>query len=482
MSAKIKRDDNKQKWEDTEFPLVCETCLGDNPYVRMTKEPYGKKCQVCETPFTVFAWQAGTKGRLKRVEICKSCAQAKNVCQVCIYDLQYGLPVKVRDRVLREHGAAGATTAVPQSMANRAWYTAQQERALEQGQNLVGEANALAVSKLQEMAQMQPRYERNMAKLCSFFARGECNRGDTCPFRHELPKDRNDPLSKQDTKSRFYGTEDPVANKMIRRQRMKEAESKREDEEGYDKARATLYLRFDGDSPYPPLTEPDIRDQFYSFGEIVSVRTQPGKGQAFVEYTQPEAAELAIASMNRKSILNRPIQVKWARAPKRGDHDTGMPKRGEEVQMQQQQQQRPNNVTNNHPSGGISRLPPPPGARLPPPPRGNDATTNKSHVIPQGLTTAGAVPAHVAAIAAARRNKIAESSGGGGGGGGGSSSIVARPSSSSSSSSLPLPRPGGGPIRRVGAGAARPIPAPRLHYPSADPGRLGTKTDSNASA
>ena len=46
--SSIKRDDNKQKWEDTEFPLVCETCLGDNPYIRMTKEPFGKQCQVCE--------------------------------------------------------------------------------------------------------------------------------------------------------------------------------------------------------------------------------------------------------------------------------------------------------------------------------------------------------------------------------------------------------------------------------------------------
>lgn len=207
----------KQNWEESEFPLVCETCLGDNPYVRMTKEPHGKKCQVCETPFTVFAWQAGTKGRLKRVEICKSCAQAKNVCQVCIYDLQYGLPVKVRDKVLREAarggggapggggggGADGAalirdpTTLIPQSNANRAWFTAQQQRMIDSGQiTAASQGSELAHAKLREMAQMEPRYERNLPKLCSFYARGECDRGSSCPFRHEMPRDRNDPMSK----------------------------------------------------------------------------------------------------------------------------------------------------------------------------------------------------------------------------------------------------------------------------------------------
>ena len=425
----IKRDDNKQKWEETEFPLVCETCLGDNPYVRMTQEKVGKKCQVCENPFTVFAWQAGTKGRMKKVEICKSCAQAKNVCQVCIYDLQYGLPVKVRDRILKEAGSASATSNVPQSMANRAWYTAQQERALAQGQNMVGEANALAVAKLEEMANMKPRYERNMAKLCSFFAKGECNRGATCPFRHEMPKDRNDPMSKQNTKDRFYGSSDPVANKILGRQREREKETQKADGQGFDKARATLYLRFQGDAPYPKLTEPDIRDQFYSFGEIVSVRIQADKGQAFVEYTEPDAAELAIASMNRRSLLDRPLQVKWARESKRGDMD--VQKRGD--------------------TRGVSLQPSSTMALKPMAPPGG---LSKSFVAPpKGLTTMNP-PAHIAAIAAARRNNSAGGSTG--------------PSSG-------LPRPGGGPIRRVGASSTKSLTGiKKPYYPSADPGRLGS--------
>lgn len=420
----------KQKWEQTEFPLVCETCLGDNPYVRMTKEPFGKKCQVCETPFTVFAWQAGTKGRMKRVEICKTCAQAKNVCQVCIYDLQYGLPVKVRDRVLRETaaeagagGTSSAALAVPQSRANRAWFSAQQERALEQGNgSLVAAAtsgDALAHAKLQEMANMEPRYERNLAKLCSFFARGECDRGDKCPFRHEMPRDRNDPLSKQNTRDRFYGTSDPVANKILGRQRRREEEQQQKlnpqagEGEGYDKARATLYIRLQGDDPFPNLTETEVRDSFYSFGEIVSVRVQPERGQAFVEYTQSEAAELAIASMNRKTMLGRTLFVAWARAPKRGDMTSK--NREEEVSGH-------SNHPQNSSSAPVQPLPPPGGV-----------TQVK---LPSGLKPV-------------------------------------KPDAMENGAAMG--KSGGGPIRGAGVGAAkRTVGSTQPYYPSADPKRLGS--------
>ena len=333
MAASIKRDDVKQQWEssgDTEFPLVCETCLGDNPYIRMTKESHGKKCKICENPFTVFAWQAGTKGRLKRVEICRTCAQTKNVCQVCIYDLRYGLPVGVRDRVLRETGQS-VSTEMPQSNANRAWYSAQQNRAIAQGQDAAAlQVNDAAHAKLSEMANMAPHYERNLAKLCSFFAKGECDRGANCPFRHELPKDRNDPLNQQNTKDRFYGHNDPVAQKILGRKRKQEQDII-ERADGYEKARATVYVRMQGEPPYDGLNEAALRDAFYAYGELVSVRCQTDRGQAFLEYTQPEAAELAIAKMTKSQISGREIFCAWARAPKRGDGGTATPgpRRGE---------------------------------------------------------------------------------------------------------------------------------------------------------
>ena len=33
--------------------------------------------------------------RWKRTVVCKGCAVAKNVCQCCLFDLQYALPVAV---------------------------------------------------------------------------------------------------------------------------------------------------------------------------------------------------------------------------------------------------------------------------------------------------------------------------------------------------------------------------------------------------
>lgn len=50
MPPQIKQDLNRSGWESTDFPSVCETCLPDNPYVKMLKEDYGAECKlVCIT-------------------------------------------------------------------------------------------------------------------------------------------------------------------------------------------------------------------------------------------------------------------------------------------------------------------------------------------------------------------------------------------------------------------------------------------------
>ena len=33
--------------------------------------------------------------RFKKTEVCQTCAKLKNVCQTCMLDLEYGLPVQV---------------------------------------------------------------------------------------------------------------------------------------------------------------------------------------------------------------------------------------------------------------------------------------------------------------------------------------------------------------------------------------------------
>ena len=73
--------------------------------------------KICERPFTIFRWKAGPQGRFKKTEVCQTCAKLKNVCQTCLFDLEYGLPVQVRDSILEEKKVD-----IPQQGANRDYW------------------------------------------------------------------------------------------------------------------------------------------------------------------------------------------------------------------------------------------------------------------------------------------------------------------------------------------------------------------------
>ncbi|XP_012513679.1 PREDICTED: pre-mRNA-splicing factor RBM22 [Propithecus coquereli] len=257
---------NRQNWEDADFPILCQTCLGENPYIRMTKEKYGKECKICARPFTVFRWCPGVRMRFKKTEVCQTCSKLKNVCQTCLLDLEYGLPIQVRDAGL------SFKDDMPKSDVNKEYYTQNMEREISNSDGtrpvgMLGKATSTS-DMLLKLARTTPYYKRNRPHICSFWVKGECKRGEECPYRHEKPTDPDDPLADQNIKDRYYGINDPVADKLLKR-----ASTMPRLDPPEDKTITTLYVGGLGDT----ITETDLRfvDEVGQSADSLCARVSP---------------------------------------------------------------------------------------------------------------------------------------------------------------------------------------------------------------
>ena len=208
-----------------DFPQVCETCLGPNPYVRMVKLRYGDRmCKISNLPYQAFKWKAGTGGRMKETIISFTVAKERDICQTCLNDMKYGLPVGLRDKLLAQVARQGAGEIARSGVGLRYQY----QQAVEDGggsggagfggsaavMGLIGngpsgssytyasESNAIALSldpanqqaalQLDVFAKAKASLEarnktafRNLPKLCSFWVAGTCSRvlRKVCQFR-----------------------------------------------------------------------------------------------------------------------------------------------------------------------------------------------------------------------------------------------------------------------------------------------------------
>jgi len=340
-----------------DFPFVCEVCLGPNPYVRMVKLPYGDKlCKISTRPFQAFRWRAGPGGRWKETIVEASVAMEKNICQACLVDMTYGVPVGVRDSLLEADTQTGQLAPV-HSDANTAFYW-QQKDALAVGgggqggqlQNLEPSRQLLTLARsIQTQENKSKTAWRNLPRLCSFWLAGTCSRVVTgkCPFRpccgtfqfpeiagshkelmqklvarlqaegatavmrsldqetreaiqESLKGNRDDAIRK-----RFEGTDD-LSKKYIRRAR----ENAPDLEVPKDTSIMSLWVG----GLEPPLSEQDLRDVFYSYGEIRAVRVLMDKRCAFVEYTTREAAENAAKKLHRNlTVKGLKLDLDWAK-------------------------------------------------------------------------------------------------------------------------------------------------------------------------
>lgn len=303
-----------------DFPILCETCLGPNPYVRMLVAPHGGACKICDRPFTVYRWKAGNAGaRYKKTEICRTCSRLKNACQTCIFDLRFGLPVQVRDKAMGDASKNGVVVRKPGSEANREYMAAVNQRKVEEGKvDGVFESGipkeGMFVKGL--VRNGRPKYERNKARICSFFVKGECSRGLYCPYRHEMPVNQDSPLAKQNIKDRYYGVNDPVAEAMLagvrKRKRGTGVRAGGEAQPPDDENVKTLFVG--GLKVDEPLKEEELSIRFGQHGKVTSVRVIQEKGIAFVEMETRRDAETVMNKLHDSlKLKGQKCNLNWAK-------------------------------------------------------------------------------------------------------------------------------------------------------------------------
>lgn len=196
------------------------------------------------------------------------------------------------------------------SGANMEFAAQQRDRAIAAGVQTAFE-NAPVSAQLAALAARRPQYARNRTKICTFWLKGECNRGAQCPFRHETPNE--DPnMAKQDIKNRFFGVNDPVANKILARADSKGQGPLTPPEDG---SITTLFVS----GVTADMTREDISSAFSSFGPILRARVSEQNKCAWITMQTRAGAEAAAKALHR-NLLVKGISLRLAWGKKSSPH------------------------------------------------------------------------------------------------------------------------------------------------------------------
>jgi len=250
--------------------------------------------------------------RLRKTEICQSCARLKNVCQSCILDLRWGLPVQVRDAVLADPKGA-LKRKVPQLPVNRDYFNAVNASKLAR---LGSEETLLAddISEEQEriLDQLSARRnhsKRNLPPPCSFYAKGACSRGESCPFLHQLVQERGPSL--KSFRERYFGQDDPDAEAMMDRNNDLLAKFRKTERKEVENGNKSLFVQ----GLRAGVTDETLRSFFQIYGPIEEVKLLSDGTAAIITFVEAsraeEAAKETLGMVEIKDSVT--IQVAWAK-------------------------------------------------------------------------------------------------------------------------------------------------------------------------
>ena len=338
-----------------DFPIICETCLGPNPYCRMIKALDSKECKISGAPFTAFRWQVccanpslslactrpelesympltvlplwqGALRRWKETIVCAAVAREKNLCQACLNDLEYAVPFHVRDSVM---DALGEEVAPKSDVSKEFHWANKRQRQGELPGDEPGhdtyEKMQTHVERLRELAALNP---------------GPVTWGQ----RRDTPLTVDE---QEKLRQRRQAERTPPADKSV----------------------TSLYI---GGVP-PSMSKEELLPWFMPYGEVSALTVDNQRLSAVVTFRSRSAAETACAALyNNFTVKGRArLRISWAR--RKGGA------RAPEVAGQQQLHTHYGGAAGSAavavppPKGGAvsgrgaaAAKPPPPGVRLPP--------------------------------------------------------------------------------------------------------------------
>jgi len=255
------------------------------------------------------------ESRFRKTKICMTCARLRNCCQSCLLDLQFGLPIQIRDAALN------LVAQGPNSHLNREYYAQNMEKQLaqEKEQGLItpaayDNADSAARKLLTKLSKAEVYYKRDRPAPCKDYAQGACPRGDECPYSHEP----------EDHPHLFFSTGEPVKRARLeldggvappvlaKGETISIPVGPIDLTPPKDPKIMSLFLTGVEDD----LPEYAIKEFFAPYGQIRSVVCVHKARSAFVNFATREGAEKAVkeACGNGDIVIkSNPLRVQWSK-------------------------------------------------------------------------------------------------------------------------------------------------------------------------